>query len=128
MCDLLIPAIIGVAALGLLGGGIGGNQNATVTIPQEVGQVTHGAPAYAAPQQYAYAAPQAGPAYYPQPQPAPAYYNPAPGYAAQQGGFGANIGGPNGVGAGVSAGDAGVGVGANVGGLGAGVNLGPTSY
>lgn len=149
MCDVIIPALLGVAALGLLGGGMGGScSNATVTIPQEVGDVTHGVPVSAdygyEAQQYAYAPPQE---YYA--QQAPVAYNPAPGYAATQGyagpapapaygpepaGYGypvdstvggsINYDGQSAVGAGVGVDDGGVGLGANVGPLDAGVGVG----
>lgn len=77
MCDILIPALLGVAALGLLSGGVGGGGSSTYTvIPQEVGDVTNGIPVASTSQpydynagQFAYAAPQAqyaAPAYAPQ--------------------------------------------------------------
>lgn len=160
MCGALIPAILGVAALGLLGGGVGGNScgTASVTIPQESGEFTHGitaGPGYGyQQQQFAYAAPQqayAQPAYATQPAPV---FNSAPGYAATQGYYGppsqpaygaaepagygypvdSTVGGSLGyngqsvVGAGVDVDPGGVGVGANVGGINAGIGVGPHSY
>jgi len=145
MCDVIIPALIGVAALGLLGGGIGGiggdNCNScgpaaggySITIPQEVGDVTHGIPvAVGSQQEYAYA-PQpmyAGQSAYMNPAPAPVGYEaPAPvGYAAETGvDVGANVG--NGaVGVGGSVDSNGMGVGANVGGLDASVGIGDRAY
>lgn len=68
MCDVIIPVLIGVGALALLGGAnsgdcgpcaVGGQQTASgysITIPQQVGDVTNGVPggqvAYAAPVAY----------------------------------------------------------------------------
>jgi len=147
MCDVLIPALIGVAALGLLGGGIGGDScnpcgptagGYSITIPQEVGDVTHGVPvAVGSQQQYAYAPHPmyAGQSAYGAPAyPSPAfgsagYGAPAPvGYAAQPGvGVGANIG-DGAVGAGGYMNGSGVGVDANVGGFDASVGIGDRAY
>lgn len=126
MCDVLIPALIGLGALGLLGGGIGGNScgsNYQITIPQEVGQVTNGIPTPMAPacSPMMPSYPQAAPApyagqvggYYG--APAPAY--PGPGYAAYGSGAGANVqvGDQSLVGVSAGANSYGSGVGANVG-------------
>lgn len=142
MCDVIIPAILGVAALGLLGGGIGGSQGTYVTIPQEVGDTTNAIPCYSYSQphyaqadQFAYAAPQqayAQPAYAPQPA-----YPAQPGYAASEGyyapqqqpyydGSPAGYGYPvdSTVGAGVGVDNSGVGIGANVGDFGVGAGVG----
>jgi hypothetical protein len=90
MCDILIPAIIGIAALGALSGGIGGGSS-TVTIPQQVGDVTNGVPVYSAAQPYggqpAFGAAQpsygyAAPAPAPYGAPAPAGYAAGPGYSS----------------------------------------------
>lgn len=82
MCGILVPALIGVGALALLGGGggaIGGcdtcatgpvpavsqSGNYTITIPQLAGEGTNVTAASAGPS-YAYAPPMQGPAYAPQ--------------------------------------------------------------
>jgi len=143
MCDVLIPALIGLGALGLLGGGIGGNacgnscdSGYSITIPQEVGQVTNGIPTPMAPacSPMMPSYPQAAPAPYAgQPggyygAPAPAY--PGPGYAATSGpaGVGADVqvGNQSLVGVNAGADNYGTGVGANVGPVGVGV--GARSY
>jgi len=133
MCAILIPALVGVGALALLGGGIGGGCNScntppaqactqtcsgeTITIPQLAGQGTN---VMAAQPQYSYAPPQMGPASY---GPAPAPYYGDPGMGAS-----VDMGGQSMVGAGGYANPGGVGLGANVGGMDASIGLGPQSY
>ena len=154
MCDVLIPALIGVAALGLLGGGgaIGGGcdncptgpacavtqyGNYTVTIPQLAGEGTN-VQQVAVQDQYAYAAPMqpapyagqhTGPAPYVAPAPAPygaiGHYDAAPAAAY---GASANVGGQSAVGAGGYMDPSGVGVGANVGAFDANIGVGSRAY
>ncbi len=147
MCAILIPAIIGVAALGLLGGG-GGSCDTCMVIPQQAGQGTNVVAvssqdqyAYAQPQQsYGYGAPQQ--AYAPQyaaPQQAyapqygaPQYGAPAPQYAEAYGdnGVGASIGanGQSALGVGTYSNPSGAGFGANIGGIDASIGTGSRNY
>ncbi len=88
MCDVLIPALIGVAALGLLGNGGTGCDNCptgpvcavtqvgneTITIPQLAGEGTNVIQVSA--QDYAYQAPQPGPFH----QAGPAFHQAGPAY------------------------------------------------
>lgn len=157
MCDVLIPAIIGVAALGLLGGGnaVGSGcdncptgpvcavtqvGNKTITVPQLAGEGTN-VVQVSAQHDFSYQAQQPGPAPYhagPAPyQPAPhigqgGHFNGAPAYYdPYQSNLGASINydGQSALGAGTySSPDGGAGFGANVGGLGANIGVGPTSY
>lgn len=149
MCDVIIPALLGVAALGLLGGGIGGDcgnpcaapaqcGGYCITIPQQVGDVTNGMPVGASPQ-YAYSQPQQMPAYG-QRQQMPAYGGanypmapqyPAPAYGGESMGHYGQAPAPYYGGAGMDAGvdiggQSGVGAGgyANPGGVGFGANVG----
>lgn len=146
MCAILIPALVGVGALALLGGGIGGGGNSCntapqqacaqsangITIPQLAGQGTN---VMSAQQQYSYNPQPMGPQSY---GPPPAQYNqysmapaqyPAP-YQGDPGMVGAsvNMGGQSMVGAGGYANPGGVGIGANVGGIDASMGLGSQGY
>ena len=136
MCAILVPALIGVAALGLLGGGVGGNCGSDcITIPQQAGEGTN--VVYTQQQQYAYAQPQqsygyAGQqAYAPQQSYGPQYGVPAPQYGAPYNsgiGAGVDVNGQSAVGAGAYADPNGVGLGANVGGVDASIGLGARNY
>ncbi len=130
MCAILIPAIIGVAALGLLGGG--GSCDTCVVIPQQNGEGTN-VVAVSSQNQYAYAQPQQSFGYgAPQQAYAPQYAGPqygAPQYGAPYGGgVGASIGanGQSAVGIGSYSNPGGSGIGANIGD--ASIGMGTRSY
>ncbi len=154
MCDVIIPALIGVGALALLGGGGAGGcdncptgpacavtqyGNYTVTIPQLAGEGTNVQQvavqdqfAYAPPMQPApYAGQPVGPAPYAAPQPGPAPYGAIGHYDAGPAaayGASANVGGQSAIGAGGYADPNGVGVGANVGAFDVNAGVGSRAY
>lgn len=153
MCDVLIPALIGVGALALLGGGNAGvgcdncptgpacavtqYGNYTVTIPQLAGEGTN-VQQVAVQDQFAYAPPPApyggqpvGPAPYATTEVAPApapyggigHYDPNAAAA-----YGASAMDQSAIGAGSYVDPSGVGVGANVGAFDANVGIGARAY
>ena len=108
MCDVLIPALIGIGALALLGGGVSSNcgpcaapaQGSNIVIPQQSGIVTNGIPTSSAPAEFYSQAPApsyAAAAPYQTAAPVGAYADPY-GVGAQAGPVGASIG-TSGVGA-----------------------------